>query len=103
MLRNTYNQGRVAYVNIVQSCNLQDSKLRRIPISSNNELPRAIFSIGLALGYVTLTALYDTGEALNTGSVYQHQHIHIKLPYAAEILKLSMGLVHSGISSSMPY
>ena len=70
------------YVNIVKSFLAKESQVRRMPISSNNELPHIAFPIGKKSGVATVTALYDTGGALNTGNIHLHNLIKEKSPSA---------------------
>ena len=59
---------------------------RAMPIKSQNELPHLFFPIGLPSELPgEISALYDTGAALNTGYLAYHQHIH----------RLAPDLVHS--------
>ena len=53
-----------------------------MPISSNNELPHVVFPIGKSTGAASVTALYDTGGALNTGNIHLHNFIRRKTPSA---------------------
>jgi hypothetical protein len=53
-----------------------------MPISSNNELPHVAFPIGKSNGAALVTALYDTGGALNTGNIHLHNFIRKKTPSA---------------------
>ena len=66
------------YVNVVHSYVSKDSALRRMPISSNNKLPHIAFPIGKSKGAASITALYDTGGALNTGNIHLHNVIRKK-------------------------
>ena len=68
------------YVNVVKSHLNKESQIRRMPISSNNELPHIAFPIGKKTGVATVTALYDTGGALNTGNIYLHNLIKENSP-----------------------
>ena len=70
------------YVNVVRACHSKDLRLRRMPISSNNELPHVAFPIGKSNGAASVTALYDTGGALNTGNIHLHNFIRKKTPSA---------------------
>ena len=49
-----------------------------MPINSNNEPPHITFPIGKSTGAATITALYDTGGALNTGNIRLHNLIQEK-------------------------
>ena len=61
--------------------NINESGLRRMPIDSNNELPHIKFPLGDTNGFASITVLYDTGAALNTGSLMYHQNIMEKHPH----------------------
>jgi len=67
-------------VNIVENLNFKDSKLRRIPTSSNTELPHIAFPVILKLKDASIASLYDTGGALNNGNLALHRHILATLP-----------------------
>jgi len=51
-----------------------------MPIDSQNELPHLRFPVGEQEGEVSLSGLYDTGAALNTGLLSYHKHIMMKKP-----------------------
>lgn len=67
------------FVVIAKVYNLNENKLRRMPIDSNNELPHIKFPIGDTKGFASVTLLYDTSAVLNTGSLTYHCIIMEKL------------------------
>ena len=76
--RGTHNQ----FVISVCCCNVQNSNLRRMPITSSNELSHVSFPIGSKLDEASISCLYDTGGALNTGNIALHMNIRKTVPTA---------------------
>ena len=60
------------YVVRLATYNLQDNNLRRMPITTQNELPHVRFPIGTGIKDGSLLNLFDTGAALNTGQLSYH-------------------------------
>ena len=73
---------RKQFVTIVQCHNIREK--RRMPISSQNELPHLDFGIGQARDAMTLSFLYDTGAAINTGYLPYHKKIMKEYPQVVE-------------------
>ena len=73
--RRTGDHTSKSYVVRAKLMNMTETKRRRMPIDSLNELVHISFPIGLTESDATITALYDTGAALNTGSYAHHRHI----------------------------
>ena len=73
---------RRSYVAIVQCHNLKET--RRMPISSQNELPHLDFQVGQASDSMALSFLYDTGAAINTGYLPYHKKIMHECPHIVE-------------------
>jgi hypothetical protein len=68
------------YVVRVATYNLNDRKLRRMPITTQNDLPHIRFPIGGTTTDGSLLNLFDTGAALNTGQLYYHLSLKNKRP-----------------------
>jgi len=79
--RVTYDSSN-QYVIRVKSCLINDGGLRRMPISSENNLPHIIMPLTRETGKASIKDLYDTGGALNTGSLKQHKFIMDKISAA---------------------
>ena len=73
---------RHQFVISVRCCNVHNSNLRRMPITSSNDLPHVSFPIGSKADEASITCLYDTGGALNTGNLALHMHIRKTVPTA---------------------
>ena len=71
-----------SFVTIVKCHNIQET--RRMPISSQNELPNLDFQVGQASDAMTLSFLYDTGAAINTGYLPYHKKIMEECPHIIE-------------------
>ena len=63
------------YVVRLATYNIRDKNIRRMPITSRNELPHIRFPIGNANSDGSLHNLFDTGAALNTGLLSYHQSL----------------------------
>ena len=63
------------YVMFLDSCSIQKSNLRPMPITSKNELPHLKLSLSEpgSNKHIGLSLLYDTGAALNTGFLPYHK------------------------------
>ena len=72
--RYSYNSVQ-QFVSTVKSFSYRDGRLRRMPITTNNELPHLAFPIGANKDKASISALYDTGGALNTGSLHYHRDV----------------------------
>ena len=68
------------YVVRLATYNLQNKNLRRMPITTQNELPHVRFPIGTGIKDGSLLNLFDTGAALNTGQLSYHQSLKSKRP-----------------------
>jgi hypothetical protein len=68
------------YVLRVATYNLNDRNLRRLPITTQNELPHIRFPIGGTTTDGSLLNLFDTGAALNTGQLHYHLSLKNKRP-----------------------
>jgi len=73
--KRTGDNSKSAFVVNLRSYNVSESKLRRMPIDSINELPHLNFPIGPKEDEVTISSLFDTGAALNTGFLSYHKFI----------------------------
>ena len=73
---------RKSYVAIVKCCNVRET--RRMPITSQNELPHLDFQVGQPLDAMSLSFLYDTGAAINTGYLPYHKKIINECPQIVE-------------------
>ena len=61
---------------------IAEQKTRFMPISSQNELPHLRFLLGQPRDSITLSFLYDTGAAINTGYLPYHLYIMQECPQA---------------------
>ena len=52
---------RNQFVTSIRCCNIKDSNLRRMPITSSNELPYVSSPIGHQSDAASISYLYDTG------------------------------------------
>jgi len=73
--RRTGDNSKSTFVVNLRSHNVSESRTRRMPIDSINELPHLNFPIGLTEGVAAVSSLFDTGAALNTGYLPYHQFI----------------------------
>jgi len=73
--RRTGDNSKSTFVVNFRSHNVSETKTRRMPIDSINELPHVNFPIGLAEGVAAVSSLFDTGAALNTGYLPYHRFI----------------------------
>lgn len=74
-----YDNIKRSFVTIVKCHNIQ--KTRRVPISSQNELPHLDFQVGQPSDAMTLSFLYDTRAAINTGYLPYHKRIMEECPH----------------------
>jgi hypothetical protein len=70
--RKAENDMAPQYVVLLDTYNIQDKKIRRMPITSHNELPHIRFPVGSNDNDGSLLNLFDTGAALNTGQLSYH-------------------------------
>jgi hypothetical protein len=70
--KNAENDTAPQYVIRLSTYNLQNKNLRRMPITTRNELPHLRFPIGTTTNDGSLLNLFDTGAALNTGQLSYH-------------------------------
>ena len=73
--RKAENDSAPQYVIRLATYNIRDNNIRRMPITSRNELPHIRFPIGNAISDGSLHNLFDTGAALNTGLLSYHQSL----------------------------
>ena len=66
------------FVQIVIGYVHRDSSRRRMPISTDNDLPHVPFPIGKHRNVASIMALYDTGGALNSGNLSYHRDVIMK-------------------------
>ena len=76
--KNAENDTAPQYVIRLSTYNLQNKKIRRMPITTRNELPHLRFPIGNTTTDGSLLNLFDTGAALNTGQLSYHLSLKIR-------------------------
>ena len=64
-----------SFVLTAKTFSFKENKLRRMPITTQNELPHISFPIGNTTQQATVLALYDTGGALNSGNLNYHRDV----------------------------
>ena len=70
---NHSNGNHYSYVTQMMSCT--NSQLRRMPITSSNDLPHCSLILGKGRSKCLLSVLFDTGAALTTGYLPFHKHL----------------------------